>query len=341
LEPGLLVGGISLNFNSSYLLSSKPGAPFLVEGDEYDTAYFDKGPKFLHYRPSILILNNIEFDHADIYDSLEEIIENFDRLMDLMGPETLLIANWDDPLVRERAARCRGRLLFYGFGEGAELRAREFRTDVQGARFLLEQRGEHLLEIRSPLAGRHNIWNTLAAFAVGLELGLSLEALQEALLEFKGVKKRQEERGEVAGVLVMDDYAHHPTAIRETLEALRARYPGRRLWGIYEPKSNTARRNIHQREYAESFRAADEVILARPFKKENRFGEEQRLDLDRLVAEISANGSPAEYLDGVDAILDRLMRELRAGDLVVFMASSGFGGIHEKLLKRLRLKALG
>lgn len=332
--PGMLVGGVTLNFNSTYQLG-EPGAPFVIEGDEYDTAFFDKGPKFLHYRPSIAVLNNIEFDHADIYDTLDEIIENFDRLMDLLGPDTVLFANGDDARVMARARRARGRIITYGFGEGVDLQAVDVEPGAAGCRFTLRRAGLPDVAVSTPLAGRHNVWNTLAALGIGLELGHDLPGLIAGVQQFKGTKKRQEERGEAGGVLVIDDYAHHPTAIRETVDALHARYPGRRLWAVYEPKSNTARRNVHQADYATAFTGADQAIIARPFQKEDRFGPDERLDVHRLVGEIEANGTPACYRDGVDATLAHLIAETRPGDVVVFMSGSGFGGIHDKLLAAL------
>lgn len=334
-RPGMLVGGVARNFGSTYVLGGGPGTPFVVEGDEYDTAWFDKGPKFLHYRPRIAILNNIELDHVDIYDSLDEVVENFDRLMDLLGPDTVLFANADDPLVMARAARARGRVVTYGFGEDAELRAIEVEPGAAGCTFTFVSRGELVDRVRSPLAGRHNVWNTLAAFGVGLELGVPFDTLCEALGTFQGVKKRQEEKGEAGGVLVVDDYAHHPTAIRETLEALRARYPGRRLWAVYEPKSNTARRNVHQVEYGACWDAADRVVLSRPFIKQDKLRDEEKLDLDRLVADIRARGTEATYRGEPDDVLEWLRGQLAPGDVVVFMSSSGFGGIHDRLLAAL------
>ncbi len=331
--PGFLAGGVSRNFDATYRIGV-PGGAFVVEGDEYDTAYFDKGPKFLHYRPRVCVLNNIEFDHADIYDDLDEVVENFDRLMDVLGPETLLLANVDDPLVMARAVRAGGRVRTYGFGEGADLRAVDVVPDTSGCAFTLLGAGAPV-RIESPLAGRHNVWNTLAGFGAGIELGLSVADLAAGLTGFAGVKKRQEERGEVAGVLVVDDYAHHPTAIAETLAALRARYAGRRLWAVYEPKSNTARRNIHQRAYAEAFDAADAVVFARPYVKDDGLGERAKLDVARLVADIEVRGTPATFHPGVEGCLTHLLAHAVAGDVVAIMANSGFGGIHDKLLNGL------
>jgi UDP-N-acetylmuramate: L-alanyl-gamma-D-glutamyl-meso-diaminopimelate ligase len=209
---------------------------------------------------------------------------------------------------------------------------------VGGATFTLRRSDHPDALVESPLAGRHNVWNTLAALGIGLELGHGLPGLIEGIQQFKGTKKRQEERGEANGVLVIDDYAHHPTAIRETLNALKARYDARRLWAVYEPKSNTARRNVHQAEYATAFGGADEVIIARPYQKEDRFGPDEALDVHRLVAEINANGTSACYQDGVQATLDHLLSAVQPGDVVAFMSGSGFGGIHDKLLTSLALR---
>ncbi|MEE2787610.1 MAG: Mur ligase family protein [Myxococcota bacterium] len=334
LEPGMLVGGVAQNFGKTYLIGAS-GAPFVVEGDEYDTAFFDKGPKFLHYRPKIAVLNNIEFDHADIYDDLDEIIENFDRLMNILGPDTVLLANGDDPLVMARAEQAEGRVVTYGFREGVHLRAIDVQPGPTGCRFTLMRGGKVIGDVQSPMAGRHNVWNTLAAFGACFELGLPFEVVVAGLPGFKGAQKRQEEKGEINGVLVIDDYAHHPTAIRETLAALRHRYPGRRMWGVYEPKSNTARRNIHQRAYTESFDAADEVLLAKPYVKKDGLSQAEMLDVDALVKAISARGTPARYRPDVDGVLDYLLANTAPGDVVVIMANSGFGGLNQKLLAGL------
>jgi len=338
LGSGMLVGGMAQNFGSSFLIGD-PGAPFVVEGDEYDTAYFDKGPKFLHYRPSIAVLNNIEFDHADIYDSLDEIIENFDRLIDILEPDNLLLANGDDPLVIERARRSQSRVITYGFSSEVDLRATQIVPGPTGCAFDLSLRGESLGTVHSPLAGRHNVWNALAAFGVGLELGLSFSALKTAITGFKGTQRRQEEKGEVDGVLVMDDYAHHPTAIRETLTALSYRYPDRRIWGVYEPKSNTARRNIHQAAYSEAFDSADRVVLAKPYVKADGLSSTEQLDVDKLIADIQARGTRATYRPTVDDIVTLLVEETQPGDLVVVMANSGFGGLVDRLLSALEERA--
>ena len=338
LDPGMLVGGVTRNFDSTFRLGGGPGTPFVVEGDEYDTAFFDKGPKFLHYCPQICILNNIEMDHADIYDSVEEIEENFDRLMDLLGPGTTLLANVDDPRVMKRAERARGAVRTYGFGATASLRAVDIEPNAQGCAFTFIEDAVERGRVQSPLAGRHNVWNALAALGVGRALGVEVGPLLAGLTTYLGVKKRQEEKGEVGGVLVIDDYAHHPTAIDETLRALKARYPGRRLWAVYEPKSNTARRNLHQAEYTSCFQAADRVLFSRPFVKEDKLSDGEKLDLDRLVEDLHARGGNARYRSSIAEMVDLLVAESNPGDVVVFMSSSGFEGIHDRLLDALRLR---
>ncbi len=336
VETGLLAGGASRNLGTSFRLGA-PGAPFVVEGDEYDTAYFDKGPKFLHYRPKVALLMNIEFDHADIYDDLDEIIENFDRLVDILPEDALLVANADDPRVLARARGSRSRVLTYGFDESAAVRA----VDVElgaGASFTVVRGDTVLGRVESPMSGLHNVSNTLAAFAAGLDLGVPFEKLAAALERFEGVEGRQEERGEADGVLVVRDWAHHPTAIDVTLRGLAARYPDRRLWAVYQPKSNTARRAVHQAAYAEAFDAASEVVLARPLIKEDGLAPEQKLDVDRLVAEISARGPGARYRPSEAEVVDLLASSTGPGDVVVVMANSGFGRVADRLLERLRAR---
>ena len=335
-EVGMLVGGLGGNFEGPYLIGAE-GAPFVVEGDEYDTAYFDKGPKFLHYRPDVALLNNVEFDHADIYDSIEEIEENFERLCDLITPGKHLWVNGDDPRALRCAERATGAVIRYGFDEECAWRATEVEPDTLGCAFTLNTPDHPPVRVRSPLAGRHNVWNTLAAIGISVtHYGLSIERALKALTEFRGVQKRQEELGEAKGVLVMDDYAHHPTAIEETILALKARYPTRRLWAIYEPKSNTARRNIHQADYARAFAVAPVVRVARPFKKEDRFSADERLDLDQLVQDLDHAGVDAQVCRDIDALIEMLVDETRPGDLLVFMSSSSFEGAQGRVLSRLQ-----
>ncbi|MBM4291711.1 MAG: hypothetical protein FJ138_09915 [Deltaproteobacteria bacterium] len=337
---GLLAGGVGANFGSPYVIGAE-GAPFVIEGDEYDTAFFDKGPKFLHYRPEVAVVNNIEFDHADIYDSVEEIEENFARLCALITPGRLLLVNGDDPRALGVARAATGEVVTYGFGEGCAWRATEVSLGPAGAEFLLTPPASAGAPAwaRSPLPGRYNVGNALAALAAAVgRYGVPLPDALAALASFRGVQKRQEVVADVGGVLVMEDYANHPTAAAETLRGLRAQHPGRRLWAIYEPKSNTARRRVHQEEYAAALAEAPLARLTRPFKKEDRFPAAERLDLDALVGALRARGVDAAAWLEIDELVDELAREARAGDLLVFMSSSHFEGGVTRTVERLRAR---
>lgn len=338
-ETGLLVGGQGGNFKGPFHIGSE-GSPFVIEGDEYDTAFFDKGPKFLHYRPEVALLNNVEFDHADIYDSIEEIEENFERLCDLITEGKTLWVNRDDQRAMRCAQRVTGQVITYGFAPEASWRATHVNPHQAGCDFTLHLPSGETFNVCSPLAGRHNVWNTIAALGMAhTHFQRPIPELLRALQSFRGVQKRQEELGEADGVLVMDDYAHHPTAIRETIDALIARYPERRLWAIYEPKSNTARRNIHQEEYASAFKAAPVVRLARPFKKEDHFSEDERLDLDQIISQLEAQGVDAKTAPEIDGLVSELIEIAQPGDLLVFMSSSSFEGAQRKVLEGLRARA--
>ena len=338
LQPGFLLGGVAKNFRAGYRLCVKPDAPFVVEGDEYDTAFFDKGPKFLHYRPKIAVINNIEFDHADIYDDINEIIENFDRLVDIMGPETCLIANGDDPIVQACASKTQGDLIWFGLGANADVRAEEINENKAGVRFRLFEKDQEIGVVQSPMSGRHNVSNVLAAFAVCRQYGVSYADLMASLPNFLGTDKRQDEKGTFDGVLIVDDFAHHPTAIRETLSGLKKKYAGRRVWAIYEPKSNTARRSIHQTAYAEAFLAADHVVIATPFQKDDGLTAQDMLDVNVLTKALTDADTPAYSPGNADAICKFLLSEVVAEDVVVIMANSGFGGLVGKLSQGLTLR---
>lgn len=335
---GLLAGGVGANFGSPFVIGAE-GAPFVIEGDEYDTAFFDKGPKFLHYRPDVAIINNIEFDHADIYDSVEEIEENFERLCGLITPGRLLLVNGDDARALRVSRAARGEVVTYGFGEGCAWRASEVALGPNGAEFLLTPPAEigSPVRARSPLPGQYNVGNALAALAVAVgRYGVPLAVALAGLASFRGVQKRQEVVADVGGVLVMEDYANHPTAAAETLRGLRAQYPTHRIWAIYEPKSNTARRSVHQGEYAAALAEAPIARLTRPFKKEDRFPAELRLNLDALVASLRERGVDAAACLEIDDLVEELAREARAGDLLVFMSSSHFEGGVTRTIERLR-----
>ncbi len=312
--PSFLIGGIPENFGSSFGLGS--GNEFILEGDEYDTAFFDKGPKFLHYFPDAVILTSVEFDHADIYKNLDEVKTAFARLVNLIPRRGLLIA-WDGhPNVDECVSRVFCRVERYGFNERSKWRvaAVKYAPDVTSWNVLRD--GEPWGEFAFPLAGEYNVLNATAAAALAANYGIAKESIAEGLRSFRSVKRRLEVKAEIHGITIIDDFAHHPTAIAETLKALRTRYPGRRLWAILEPRSNTLRRKVFQDELARSLAVADQVIVAAIFKSE-AIPEHERLDAAAVIATLHMSGKPACLLDTADAIVDAIGPELRAGDVVV------------------------
>jgi UDP-N-acetylmuramate: L-alanyl-gamma-D-glutamyl-meso-diaminopimelate ligase len=345
LNPSFLVGGVVQNFESSFRVTGSPH--FIIEGDEYDTAYFDKGPKFMHYLPEVAVVGNIEFDHADIYKDLDAVKTAFKRLMNLVPANGRLIAGWNSEVVRqvvsEMGARLHTRLETFGTSEDATWQARDIDyTSGALTRFSVFREGREWGAFETPLIGDFNVRNCLAVVAAAEAWGLTKESVTEALATFKSVKRRMQVRGEEHGVIIIDDFAHHPTAVRETLQALRARYEGRRLVAVFEPRSATSRLAVFQREYVEAFRHADHVVLSSVYAREKGSAYGQLLDTDELASEIAAgDGPPARCLDGAEEIISHLAPELRRGDVVAVMSNGGFGGIHEKLLDVLRERAPG
>jgi len=334
-DPSFLVGGVPKNFPVSYRVGA--GGRFVVEGDEYDTAYFDKGPKFLHYRPKTVLLTSIEFDHADIYRDLDGVRESFLRLAAIVPPDGLLVACADYPDVVTVAKTARCPVVFYATQKEPlrNLRAETVwhvrgtgETDGMTA-FRMED-GTRSLDFRFPLPGLHNAANAAGVAVVLLRQGWAPNRLASAFERFEGVRRRQEVVGEFRGVLVVDDFAHHPTAVRETVRAVRARYPGRPITAVFEPRSNTSRRKVFQREFAAALAEADRVILAGVFGAE-KIPEAERMVPEEVVASVRAAGRPAEYVAEVDRIVERLAGTSRAGDLVLLMSNGGFGGIRERL----------
>lgn len=339
LNPSFLVGGVVQNFGASFRVTDSEY--FAIEGDEYDTAYFDKGPKFMHYLPEIAVVGNIEFDHADIYANLDAIKLAFRRLMNLVPSSGRLIAGWDSPAVRETVAEMGNRLHTeletFGLCDDAKWQARDIDYS-SGAltRFRVTREGEAWGEIETPLIGEFNVRNCLSVIIAADAWGISREVIKDALATFQSVKRRMQVRGEEAGVIIIDDFAHHPTAVRETLRALRARYAGRRLVAVFEPRSATSRLAVFQDDYAEAFSSADYVVLSTVFAREKGSVYGQLLDTDELVRNIAEGGRPAFCLDGADSIVAHLAPDLREGDVVAVMSNGGFGGIHDKLLAALR-----
>ncbi len=328
-----LIGGIPENFGSSFQLGSGP--EFILEGDEYDTAFFDKGPKFLHYFPDALILTSVEFDHADIYRNLDEVKTAFKRLVNLVPRRGVLVA-WDGHAnVDECIARALCTVERYGFGEASTWRIAEVEYRPASTRWAVSREGHPWAEFEFPLAGEYNVLNATAAAAMAAHCGISVEQIAAGLRSFRSVKRRLEVRSELYGVTIIDDFAHHPTAIAETLKALRARYAGRRLWAVLEPRSNTLRRRVFQKELADSLSLADQVVMAGIFKSE-AIPENERLHPEAVVADLQRAGTPAQLLPTADDIVDAIAPRLLEGDVVAILSNGGFGGIYEKLPARLQ-----
>jgi UDP-N-acetylmuramate: L-alanyl-gamma-D-glutamyl-meso-diaminopimelate ligase len=332
-SPSFLIGGIPENFGSSFALGS--GREFILEGDEYDTAFFDKGPKFLHYFPDTVILTSVEFDHADIYKNLDEVKTAFKRLVNLIPQRGLLIA-WDGhPNVDECASRALCRVERYGFSENSSWHITDVEYLPTETRWKISRDGTTPAELSFPLAGEYNVLNATAAAALAANSGVDVNTIAAALREFHSVKRRLEVKAELHGITLIDDFAHHPTAISQTLEAIRTRYAGRRIWAVLEPRSNTLRRRVFQHELAQSLAVADQVVLADVFKSE-AIPENERLDPAGVVADLNSNGKPAQLLRDADAIVEAIAPELRNGDVVVILSNGGFGGIYEKLPAKLK-----
>ncbi len=333
LEPSFLIGGVAENFGTSFQLRAT--RTFIVEGDEYDTAFFDKGPKFLHYFPDALILTHVEFDHADIYADLEAVKTAFKRLVNLVPRRGLIVAYDASANVSECVARALCRVERYGFSREADWQIRNLRHEGGLTRWDVWHGGVLWAELEMRLAGEHNALNATAAAALAAGQGISKEAIQAALASFMSVKRRLEVRAEVGGITVIDDFAHHPTAIRETLRALRSVYPRSRLWAVLEPRSNTLRRKVLEADLVESLRLADRVILAGVYQQQ-RIPEDERLHPEDVVRTLNASGTPAELHHDVDAIIDRVVPQLQSGDVVAILSNGGFDGIYEKLPARLK-----
>ncbi|MFS8083993.1 MAG: UDP-N-acetylmuramate--L-alanine ligase, partial [Acidobacteriota bacterium] len=337
LNPSFLVGGVVQNFGASSRVTDSNY--FIIEGDEYDTAYFDKGPKFMHYLPELAIVNNIEFDHADIYKDVDAVKLAFRRFMNTVPGDGRLIAGWDSPLVREVIASMGQRLFTqvdtFGTCDDARWQARDIDCSAAMTRFRVFREGTEWDDFQTPLIGEFNVRNCLAAIIAADAWGIERKMISDALATFKSVRRRCEVRGEVRGITVIDDFAHHPTAVRATLAALRMRFSGRRLIAAFEPRSWSSRLAVFQEEYAKAFAAADYVIVAGVFdtRKANEKGDV--LDTRKLIEDIAAQTKPAFAISDVDEIVRRLVSEARSGDVIAIMSNGGFGGIHEKLLAAL------
>jgi UDP-N-acetylmuramate: L-alanyl-gamma-D-glutamyl-meso-diaminopimelate ligase len=343
MQPSFLIGGIAENFGSSFHLGQ--GKHFILEGDEYDTAFFDKGPKFLHYFPDAVILTSVEFDHADIYKDLEAVETAFKRLVNLI-PRLGRIIAFDgmagEAFESASLERCLSKAFCpverYGASARSEWRIMNLALQAERTSWSLLHEGKSWADLEFPLAGEYNVWNAAAAAAMAAAYGISKEEIAAALKTFKSVKRRLEVKAQVNGVTIIDDFAHHPTAIAGTLRALRARYTGARLWAILEPRSNTLRRRVLQSELARSLAVADEVVVASVFRSE-AVPENERLELPELLADIQKYGTHARLIGTPDEIVQIVAPEMRSGDVVAILSNGGFGGIYEKLPARLRMLA--
>ncbi len=329
-KPSMLLGGVAKDFASNYRLDS--GAHFVVEGDEYDTAFFDKGPKFMHYRPAAMILTGVEFDHADIYRDLAQVKSAFRALAESLGPEAVLAVCADSAAALEVTENSRARRVTFGLAAG-EVRAADLRLGPSGARFSVVRDGIKATDdLLLGIGGRMNVANALGVYVLLERLGIDSEALATGFASFQGVARRQEVVAEAGGVTIIDDFAHHPTAVRATLSALAPRFPGRRLVAAFEPRSNTARRRTFQAEFASAFDQAAVVFLAPVyFKPNDPIPPEERLDVAALAREISARGPHAAAASSLDDLASRLSSELRPGDVVVLMSNGPFGGLAARL----------
>ncbi|MGI8965937.1 MAG: UDP-N-acetylmuramate--L-alanine ligase, partial [Limisphaerales bacterium] len=326
--PSYFIGGIPNNFGQGARFTDSEW--FIIEGDEYDTAFFDKRSKFVHYLPEVAIINNLEFDHADVFDNLDAIKKSFKFFLRLIPRNGLLLANGDEPNLQsllEEVKFCP--LQKFGLGETNDWRAAEFEFSEAGSEFTLLG-----FKFKIPLLGELNVRNALAVVAAARHCGLSEAQIQSAFDTFQGIKRRLEIRGVENGVTVIDDFGHHPTAIRETLRALRVKFPGQKIWAVFEPRTNTTRRNIFQEDLADALERADAIVVAEIARLE-LLPVEQRLNPEKLMSDLKLTGKPAAYLPTVESIVEHVTQSAKPGDVICVFSNGGFGGIHEKLLERL------
>ena len=327
LEPSYLIGGIPKNLGQGARF--RDSQYVVLEGDEYDTAFFDKRSKFVHYMPELVIVNNIEFDHADIFNNLDEIKLSFRRMLNIVPGNGMVLLNADDPNCLDVGRTCPAPVVEVGFSPNAANRISEVAYHAGGSEFTLFGARFSL-----PLVGEYNVRNAAMAISAAHFYGVPLEVIRQAVASFEGVLRRQEIRGEVRGIKIIDDFGHHPTAIRQTLAGLRHQYPGARVWAIFEPRSNTTRRAVFQHQLPAAFEQADGVLFAKVARLD-QIPEAERLNPERVIADIAATGKPAFYEPGVSEIIARLKPLVQTGDVVVVFSNGGFDGIHARLLGEL------
>lgn len=331
-DPSFLIGGILADFNSNYRTGE--GDPIVIEADEYDTAFFDKGPKFLHYTPEAAIVTSIEFDHADIYRDLGHVRDAFNRFADVFKPDTLLVAADDNADVQALSHRAKCRRLSYGLNPDSDWHVSDIRVEAPLTYFKIFKGKSLYGEFHTRMMGVHNLKNALAAVVVADDAGISVEAIADALSSFSGVKRRQEIRGEKNGVIVMDDFAHHPTAVKETIRAARTYFSKNRIVTVFEPRTNSSMRKVFQDDYATVFDDAHRICIRRPSMLE-KVPENERFSSLRLVADLQNRGKDATHFDDTDAIIADLLKTSRPGDVILIMSNGGFDNIHERLLAGL------
>jgi UDP-N-acetylmuramate: L-alanyl-gamma-D-glutamyl-meso-diaminopimelate ligase len=333
LNPSFMIGGIPKNFNRNFKLS--PGPYFVIEGDEYDTAFFDKGPKFLHYNPYVAAITSIEFDHADIYKGIEEIKDSFVRFIALVPKEGTLCINKDDRLAAEMINGVSCPVLHFAIQGDANFTAGSVTYQDGKTRFLVRKNNKELMQVTTDLFGAYNISNILAATAIASVIGIPTETIAVAIETFQGVKRRLDVLGEYHNIMVIDDFAHHPTAVKETIKAVKGHCSERRLVAVFEPRSNSSRRNVFQNAYAESFTHADMVILPEPPMMGN-IPFHERLSTPHLIAGLKKKGIEAYYFSDNQALLDELLNRIRPGDVILVMSNGAFDNIQGRLIKNLK-----
>jgi UDP-N-acetylmuramate: L-alanyl-gamma-D-glutamyl-meso-diaminopimelate ligase len=336
-DPSMVVGGIPLNFNHNFKLGHGP--EFVIEGDEYNTAFFDKGPKFLHYQANTLLLNNIEFDHADIYSNLDAILDAFRKAVEKIAPDDVIVANGDDANVMSLKGHAVARWVTFGFSEKDDAYATDVEEHPDGTAFTAWWQGKEWHRFKTTLSGRHNVLNGLADAVIARQRGVSSEDIQKGFETFQGIKRRMEVRGVERGVTVIDDFAHHPTAIATTMAGARKRYPGQRIWALFEPRSISSSRKEFEAGYIDAFHEADRVIIGPVYHRERyatRYGLDKMMSVETIVDRLKADSIPSEQIDDFDAIASRIAEQGKDGDVVLVMSSGAFGGVHEKILDALK-----
>jgi UDP-N-acetylmuramate: L-alanyl-gamma-D-glutamyl-meso-diaminopimelate ligase len=332
-DPGFLIGGEMKNLGRGYRRGAGP--VFVLEGDEYNAAFFDRGPKFLHYQPRHLFVGNIEYDHADLFPDVDAVVDAFRQVVAIVPPEGTMVANVDDPRVVGVLGAGVAQIVAVSLSDAsADFSAQDVEFHADGIRFTLLEHGHDVGRLASPLVGMHNLRNTLGAIALTRGLGLSVEEIGKALSRFEGVRRRLEVRGEKNGIVVVDDFAHHPTAVAGTIAAARTRWPGRRIWALFEPRSNTAGRKLFEDDYGDAFSAADALVIG-PIFHAKRLKPEERIDRSAVLSRFTTNGKPAYAPDTLEEIPEMLRRETRSGDVLLLMSSGAFGGLPETLLAEL------